>query len=404
MNDNSLTVENIWGFDANGAYETNNQSSNSKFKHIYKPAMGKEGVKRYISLLKFLPYAKDVNKSIICKRELYLTDPHTKQGRTIDIPMLNGNVKSIILTAYKLCNASENLRIKDLTKNFSSYTQYFSLVQIIEDTIHPELNEQLKIFKFGDTIHKMILEARNPSSKYKESNNIFDLKNGKLFQLNITKNSNNPNQGDYSACEFLEKTMLPIIDGKECKDSERILKLLTEEAPDLSEHEYREWDSNTTKYVADCIYKIFPRDCKELNVLITEFPEIMSSTLNGYANVMDDDEVTVLKSKDKKQSDIEDVFGEDEVTQKPKKEEPEPPKKASRVVEDDDDEDEQLDNFMDEEDEKPKIKKKPSKIVEEEEEIDLDIEEDEKPKKSTKKSTKKDDDEIDFNDLIGDDE
>ncbi len=399
MNNDSLTLDTIWDVDASCVYENNPQSLNSKFKNIYKPSLIKEGVKRYISLLKFLPNAKNKNKLIVCKRELFLINPLTKRGWTVDISANNTN--SIIITAFRLCKNSKSDMIKDLAKNFSSGIHFFSLVQIIEDEVHPELNNRVKIFKFGDKIHKMILETGNPSSKHKEPNNIFNLKSGKLFQLNISKNSNDPIQTDYSACEFLEKTSLPIIDDKKCSDPERILKFLTDEVPDLLEHEYQEWDSNTIKYVADCIYKILPPNCEELNALITEYPEIMSSTLNGYAFTEKVEERPVQKTKnppvEEKQDEVFDY--DDNVSQKSKKKE-ESPKKVSKT-DDDDDEDNQLEDFLND-DKKPQTKKKPSKTVEDDDiEDELDDEE-EKPKKSSKKVSKKDDDDIDYNDLIDD--
>jgi len=406
MRDDSLNLENIFSFDSSGAYENTTQTITSKFKNIYKPSMGKEGVKRYLSLLKFLPNPESISKSIICKRELYLINPLTKQGRTLDLPMLTGGVRSIIFTAYTLCNNSESMRIKNLLKNFSSYTQYFSLVQIIDDSVHPELNGQIKVFKYGDTIHKMILETKNPSSKHKESNNIFDLESGKLFQLNITKNTNNPNQGDYSTCEFLDKTSFPIIDGEECKDPKKLLTLL-KESPNLTEHACQEWDANTIKFVADCIYKIFPEDCIELDTLITEFPEIMSSTTSGYAYSENEPPINVKITGKASNPTFEDVT--------PSK------SKQTTKTDDKDDESDALDKFLDDEVEITPIKKKPSKVLEEEDEEEdppkskktiskkvvdedpFDVDE-EKPKSQKKKPSKVEDEEDGFLESLLDDE
>jgi len=151
--------------------------------------------------------------------------------------------------------------------------------------------------------------------------------------------------------------------------------------PELLEHEYKEWDSTTIKYVADCIYKIFPRDCHELDVIITEFPEIMSSSTGGYAYDVEEEERPVQKNKTTTSS-IEEVV--DNETKKTEKQQ-ESSNKTSKIVEDNE-EDENLEEFMDEE-EKAKISKKDSKVN-----VDKEV-------SHSKKSVKKDSDEEDVFDL-----
>ena len=150
----------------------------SKDLEFYKPYPedGKDGV--YKSLVRFVPNPSEPTKSKIHKYYVYLKDPSTGNGFSVDCPSTVGK-KSVLKDIFWKLQNSNSAADKELSKNFSRKEDYYSLIQIVQDKNRPELEGKIMIFKFGKKLNDMIEAQLKP--EYGEPVNPFDLFNGKLF-------------------------------------------------------------------------------------------------------------------------------------------------------------------------------------------------------------------------------
>ena len=319
------------------------EGSQSSVNDIYRPQILKENLQSYTAVLKFLPWHKNVNKSIIDKFVVFLNNPVSGENKLIDDPTsLGKNVPSALQTAFFAVRESEQASIRDLQKSFKRQHQYFSLVQIIDDPQHPELNGQIKIFQYTEQIFTIVKGLLKPETKYATQNNPFDIFEGLLFNLNIKIKIESPTLKfpDYTTSKFLDKTHGVVIEGKEYsnkKDIELVINYLQENSPDLERFEYKAWTPETTTFVAETIYQIVPPG-QILNKIVNKHPDVFggisgsSTRINSKPNVVEDE-------------DFDDEFIDDEPVPvaKPKAAKPKaakptpPPPPVEEVIDDDDD-------------------------------------------------------------------
>ena len=122
---------------------------------------GKGGI--YESIIRFVPWYADPDKSIIAKTVSYVKNPITQQGIYVDDPRTVGSFSPIIDMFFKFYN-SGNAVFQDFgKKHLSSKTQYAALVQIIKDDQHPDLVGKIKVFKFGQKLYDKINAEMHPA-------------------------------------------------------------------------------------------------------------------------------------------------------------------------------------------------------------------------------------------------
>lgn len=335
--EDSFSIDQFLSFDVDKLISEEIKASENTF---YRPNITKENLQSYESVIKFIYNPVDPNRSIIKKWVVWLKNPSSGEGRYVDCPSTNSK-KSILQDAFLACRYSDKASIKELQGEFKRTQQFFSLIQIVQDKQHPELEGQIRVFQYGAQIYEKIKAQIKPKSQFKEANNPFDVFDGQLFHLSIKlEQSGNRKYPRYTTSEFLSKTKGILIDGEEYEKTRdnfnTIHKYLLENAPKLDEFGFKTWDDNTSNFVIDAINSIIPDD--------SILQEIKRKNKNLFTG--SDDYVSVANVAKKVTNvdldlDLDDDDDDDiEVEKHTKK----PTKKEIEPVEDEDDDDDDFFN------------------------------------------------------------
>ena len=224
---------------------------------------GKGGI--YESIIRFVPWYADPDKSIIAKTVSYVKNPITQQGVYVDDPRTVGSFSPIIDMFFKFYN-SGNAVFQDFgKKHLSSKTQYAALVQIIKDDQHPDLVGKIKVFKFGQKLYDKINAEMHPAmgQGVLPYHPIY----GRYFYLKCTSQSgfNNFDQSYFFDNKNAQNQILPMgvwymnpATGKmdictEQTDQQVFADYLAANSPDLSRYEYNPWTSEQEKHINDAL-------------------------------------------------------------------------------------------------------------------------------------------------------
>ena len=170
---------------------------------------GKGGV--YQSIIRFVPWHKNPNQSIQEKWVSWLVDPVTQKGRFVDCPSSVGK-QSLLQDMYWKLKKSDSIQEQKKADVFSRRHNFCALIQIIKDENQPELEGKVMAYRFGKKLWEKINAEMKPIID--EPHNPFDLLNGKVFQLVITKVAGFNN---YDQSKFVDKVVplcMPAADGK----------------------------------------------------------------------------------------------------------------------------------------------------------------------------------------------
>lgn len=220
-------------------------AATSKDDVLYKPTAddGKDGT--YKALIRFVPNPENPRKSLVRKYVHWLTDP-AGNGRLVDSPASVGE-KCPIQDAFFRLRKSDSAIDRKMSEKLKRREQFYSLIKVIKDPQRPDLEGKYMIFKYGYKIKEKIDEELKPS--FGESTQVFDLFEGKNFELIITRQGeyNNYDKSKFSASrsaiaigsEPVERT----------KEAMTAIKEELEQAPKLEPYEYRVWDDQTRDFV-----------------------------------------------------------------------------------------------------------------------------------------------------------
>jgi hypothetical protein len=251
-----MSTLDIFNLDAESFVTKVNQKSGGSDIEFYKPYPedGKDGV--YKSLIRFVPNPSNPSKSKIHKYYVYLNDPVTGDGFSVDCPSTVGK-KSILKDLFWKLKNSHSAADQEMAKKFSRKEDYYSLVQIVQDKNRPELEGKIMIFKFGKKLNDMIEAQLQP--EYGDPCNPFDLFDGREFAVHVRKVGE---WNNYDLCSFVgEKTPIKL-SGKPMKkaqdDMETILEYLNQGPKNLGSFEYKDWDDEVTEKVMSVIRNTVP--------------------------------------------------------------------------------------------------------------------------------------------------
>nr|DAS62190.1 MAG TPA: single-stranded DNA binding protein [Ackermannviridae sp.] len=230
------------------------QFSNPDF---YFPRIDDENVKDniYQSKLRFLPNVNVApngeRMNIVVKHVYYVPDPDNPgQKCYIDAPSNEPKAKDIASVAFmmfgydksKIYRSDAPAIVKKNAKQLKRNTYHYSLVQVIKDTQHPELEGTVKIFRYGGVIYEKIMQLINGNPALGINPIItFDPLNGKEFIMVLSKGQNDQGQelNTYTQSRFVDDRSAITIDGREMTDSnedkQAIFNFLKEKSPDLSQ-------------------------------------------------------------------------------------------------------------------------------------------------------------------------
>ena len=205
----------------------------------------KDGV--YRSKIRFLPNFRNVKKSRISKYTYWLTDSSGENAIFVDDPTSIGEKSPINEMFWKLKN-STNPMDKTLSEKLKRSRKFYSLVQIIEDVQHPELEGKIMVFGYGIKINEKIEEEFKDTE---DGGNPFDLMTGRVFRIEAKRKDGYQN---YDSCKFVSSGTSIEIDGRKMTSSEqdkkRIIKYL-QDSPELENYEFKPWDDETEKAVSE---------------------------------------------------------------------------------------------------------------------------------------------------------
>jgi gp32 DNA binding protein like len=231
------------------------EKSASGGRNIFKPdsKAGKDGV--YKSVVRFLPWHKDVKKSIMKKWSSWLVNPATSEGKMIDCPSTIGQ-KSVLQDLYWKFKKSDSVAEQKLADNFSRRQRFASLVQIIKDDNNPENVGKIMVWPFGTKIYNKLQAEMKP--EFGKPHIPFDLFEGKPFLVHVTTVAGFNN---YDNCRFLDEKLPITIDGQQMQKNQEDLgkiKAFLETSPDLASYDYQEWDQATQDFVNGVIANTVP--------------------------------------------------------------------------------------------------------------------------------------------------
>lgn len=244
--------------------------------NIYKPypELGKDGV--YKALIRFLPNVANPKKSKIHKYYVWLKDPVDNSNFVADCPSTVGK-KSILKDIFWKLKNSPSAKDQELAKSFARKEDYYSLVQIVKDPNHPELEGKVMVFKFGKKVADLIEQQIKP--EYGNPCNPYDLFEGKNFGIHVRKVGD---WNNYDLCQFVGEKGPISIDGtpveKSEDDQKRIVEYLKKGPQDLVEkYDYREWTDEDREKITSIIRNIVP-DGRMVAEILSGSPDSRPST------------------------------------------------------------------------------------------------------------------------------
>lgn len=224
-------------------------------RSIFKPEAkaGKEGV--YKAVVRFLPWHKDVKKSVMRKWSCWLTNPGTNESKMVDCPSTIGK-KSVLQDLFWKFKKSDSVAEQKLADNFSRRQRFAALVQIVKDDNAPENVGKIMAWPFGSKVYNKLQAEMKP--EFGKPHIPFDLFEGKPFFVHVTTVAGFNN---YDNCRFLDEKLPITIDGEQMqKTQEDLTKIKTflDSSPDLNAYDYQEWDQSTDDFVNGVITNIVP--------------------------------------------------------------------------------------------------------------------------------------------------
>ena len=255
-----------------------------KASNIFKPEAksGKDGV--YKAVVRFLPWHKDVKKSIMKKWSCWLTNPANNESKMVDCPSTVGK-KSVLQDLFWKFKKSDSVAEQKLADNFSRRQKFAALVQIIKDDNNPENVGKIMVWPFGTKIYNKLQAEMKP--EFGKPHIPFDLFEGKPFLVHVSMVAGFNN---YDNCRFLDERMPVSIDGKKMEKTQEDLvkiKAFLETSPDLNVYDFQEWDQTTEEFVNAVISNTVPggRSIAAAEKINRTAPPVTTTTITDMPTV-----------------------------------------------------------------------------------------------------------------------
>lgn len=257
----------------------------------------------YKSVFRFLPYINDKSLSKYTKYSAKFYNALTKESLYVDCPSNVG--KPSIL--WDLDGVIRSLKDEEpdlhkaLSDAFSRWHTHFSPVYIKKDPQRPELEGQVKIFKFANQVNTLIEEQIKPEENELLGNvqsvNPYHLLHGRDFLCVVGKKTKQFR--DWTKCKFMDD-VTPFIfkigdKTVAVEDNEKSVKLVQEflkkNTPSLDEYMHKDWDNEIREKVAAAIIAIVGNR-SVINMLLaktkdTETKAIIEQKLTGSSTSSD---------------------------------------------------------------------------------------------------------------------
>lgn len=227
------------------------------------PKDGKNGV--YDAIIRFVPWIGNPSKSIMQKLQAWVKNPVTKNGMYVDDPRSGGQSESPVNQMYWSLINTNNAKFEELAKEcLSTRNVYASLVQIINDAQHPELNNKILVFKFGKKIYEKLMAEQTPPIAGMVARNPFDPIHGRFFALKVVyqSNFNNYDQssffdytgqaGDTSGIRYQNAAgQWEVL--TDSSDKQYFAEWLAKTSPDLAPYDFQPWSAAVQQHVDETL-------------------------------------------------------------------------------------------------------------------------------------------------------
>lgn len=335
-------------FDFDGIFDMKSddfkQKETTQFSNpdFYSPRIDDENVKDniYQSKLRFLPNINVApngdRTSIVVKHVYYVPDPDNPgQKCYIDAPSNEPKVKDIASVAFmmfgydksKIYRSDAPAIVKKNAKQLKRNTYHYSLVQIIKDTQHPELEGSVKILRYGGVIYEKIMQLINGNPALGINPIIpFDPLNGKEFIMVLSKGQNDQGQelNTYMQSRFVDDRSAITIGGREMTDSngdkQAIFNFLKEKSPDLSQTMFQKMTEDDIERLNRAVRDVIDDD---------KYFAMAYQACYGKPFVPDAVRESVVSTE---KYDDDDIEVEEEVVEEPVKKAPRREEKASSTM------------------------------------------------------------------------
>ena len=277
---------------------THEQEVNTTGNMMYKPSAddGKDGT--YKALIRFVPNIENPRNSLIKKYVNWLTGPNG-ESKLVDSPSTIGEHCPVSDAFFRL-RKSESAVDRKASDKLKRRESYVALVKIIKDPQQPELEGTYKVFKFGYKIKEKIDAELKPN--FGEPTQVFDLFEGKNFELVITRQNDYNN---YDTSKFSSSKSAVTVNGKPAernKENMAAIKTELEGAPSLGAFEYRPWDEETRNFV-NSVIKMYLNPGDAMDAVTNQFeastPEPKTNTTTATPKAT---KATTASKEDKKEA------------------------------------------------------------------------------------------------------
>ena len=232
---------------------------------MYNPSAKNSKNGKYTACIRFIPWHKDPNNSVIIKQQAYLKDPLTSKGRYIDSKRTVNEQCPIADTFWTLYNTKNAAMMDFAKKHISLNTTYTALIQVIQDEQHPELVGKILPWRFGKTIWDKLYQEQHPSMG--TAYNPFDIINGRYFAIDIVQKAG---WNNYDNCRFFDYRgqngetsgmLYKNASGQymittNSSDKQEVYNFLVNETPDFDLYAYRQWTPEDNAYVTNVLTTI----------------------------------------------------------------------------------------------------------------------------------------------------
>lgn len=231
------------------------------YKISYKD--GKNGV--YNSVVRFVPFYLNPTKNIMQKYTSWVKNPISQKGMYVDDPRAVGQPSPVVSLFFELKNTGIPTYMDYAKQYLSSKLSYASLVQVIRDEQHPELEGQIKVFIYGKTIWEKLRYEEFPQIPGQVGTNPFDPFRGRYFAISCNKNGefNNFDNSQFFDNKDAQGNILPsgiwymnpetnkmdvACDGM---NRQYLVDYLSNNSPDLNKYDFQPWSEEQTKHVTE---------------------------------------------------------------------------------------------------------------------------------------------------------
>jgi len=234
-------------------------------ENLYSPEPEQSVDKKvYKSVIRFIPFYADPDKSKFQKDICIMKNSISNERLIIEDPSAFGQFSLTLkydIILKKLAKDDANL-VNELRQNFSRFSKFFSLVQIVKDPNRPDLEGKIKVFNFGFNINKLIETEINPATDGlldTVSVNPYDLLKGKDFLLVVSKKGKYNN---YDGSKFINELTPFKFNGNPTEMSEKGMKdvfsYLKDNSPNLMEYYPKQLEEGMDQKTREFLESIIP--------------------------------------------------------------------------------------------------------------------------------------------------